>query len=109
MGRTRYRDLLTSATQITSLHASSARLSQQLKQVSQKSVSEVAIETSSVASDDDLGLLPAAAHMKLLLDATEALYVYLGNKEYLAAAYLWLVARVAKESLGRMEEGSVSD
>jgi hypothetical protein len=46
--------------------------------------------------------------MKLLLDATEALYGYMAAKEYLAAAYLWLVARVAKEGLGRMEEGKVS-
>jgi hypothetical protein len=116
MNSTRYRDLLTSATQITALHNSSIRLSRQLRDIADISSNPdtvaITTETSSVTSDTDdvLARLPAAAHMKLLLDAAEALYVYLGNHEYLRAAYLWLVARVTKEGLSRMtdEAGSVS-
>jgi hypothetical protein len=115
MYSTRYRDLLTSATQITALHNSSIRLSRQLRNIADISLNPdtiaITAETSTDVSDTDdiLARLPAAAHMKLLLDATEALYVYLGNHEYLRAAYLWLVARVTKEGLSRMTDdvGSV--
>ena len=107
---------MTSATQITALHNSSIRLSRQLRNIADISSNPdtiaITAEISSDVSDTDdvLARLPAAAHMKLLLDATEALYVYLGNKEYLRAAYLWLVARVTKEGLSRMTDdvGSVS-
>lgn len=51
-------------------------------------------------------LLPAAAHMKLLLDAPEALYAYLGEGQVLRAAWLWLVARVVKEGMTSMGEAS---
>lgn len=55
-------------------------------------------------------MLPVAAHMKLLLDAPEALYGFMGNGEYLKAGYLWLVARVTKEGLSGMGDASeVSD
>ena len=107
---------MTSATQITALHNSSIRLSRQLRNIADISSNPdtiaITAEISSDVSDTDdvLARLPAAAHMKLLLDATEAMYVYLGNKEYLRAAYLWLVARVTKEGLSRMTDdvGSVS-
>lgn len=51
-------------------------------------------------------LLPVAAHMKLLLDAPEALYAYLAEGEVLRAGWLWLVARVVKEGLAGMGEAS---
>jgi hypothetical protein len=74
--RTRYRDLLTSATQITSLRSSSLRLSQNLRSVAQAcSDPSVAVNTEEVESDnegdDTVVMLPVAAHMKLLLDAPE--------------------------------------
>ena len=65
-----------------------------------------------------ISLLPVAAHMKLLIDApegkairlrskstdTSALYSFLAHHEFLQAAFLWLVARVVKESLAAMPE-----
>lgn len=49
-------------------------------------------------------MLPVAAHVKLLLDAPEALYSYLSHHSYLDAAFLWLVARVVKDGLNSMSE-----
>jgi hypothetical protein len=60
------------------------------------------ISTQGSDSQDVMTLLPVAAHMKLLLDAPEALYAYLGEGEVLRAAWLWLVARVVKEGLAGM-------
>ena len=64
-----------------------------------------------------LSMLPVAAHMKVLLDAPEcelqpvlwtvlmpALYSFLAHHAFLKAAFLWLVARVVKESLASMDE-----
>jgi hypothetical protein len=65
-----------------------------------------------------MSLLPVAAHMKLLLDAPEgelphleqgseliiALYSFLAHHAFLKAAFLWLIARVVKESLAGMHE-----
>jgi hypothetical protein len=77
LGSTRYRDLLTSATQITSLHSSSLKLSENLKTLSQACnnpaeasiLMEEAGETSE--AEEVANMLPVAAHMKLLLDAPE--------------------------------------
>jgi hypothetical protein len=41
--------------------------------------------------------LPAAAAVKLLLDAPEAIYRLLSSRAYLQAAFLWLLARTVKE------------
>ncbi|KIR57503.1 hypothetical protein I314_06642 [Cryptococcus bacillisporus CA1873] len=107
----RYRDLLTSATQITSLRSSSLRFSENLKQIVQSCQNpELAVEND--AEDDSVQsqgeefvqMLPAASHMKLLLDAPEALYAYLSHGAYLSAAFLWLIARVVKEGLVNMPE-----
>lgn len=72
---TRYRDLLTSASQITSLHSSSLRLSEGLRTVSAACANPTELAESNpdaVEESEDVGtLLPAAAHMKLLLDAPE--------------------------------------
>ncbi|WVO18684.1 hypothetical protein L204_106404 [Cryptococcus depauperatus] len=106
----RYRDLLTSATQITSLRSSSLRLSQDLKDIV-KLCSNAA--DNSFATDGDhvseksegeevIHMLPAAAHMKLLLDAPEVLYSFLAHHSYLSAAYLFLIARLTKESLSSL-------
>ncbi|KAK8861647.1 hypothetical protein IAR55_002470 [Kwoniella newhampshirensis] len=109
---TRYRDLLTSATQITSLHSSSLRLSESLREIA-KSCSNPSEINISVDGDggsepseveDVVGMLPVAAHMKLLLDAPEALYSYLAHHAYLNAAFLWLITRVVKEGLSSMPE-----
>lgn len=73
---TRYRDLLTSATQITALRESSLRLSTSLQTATTACASPQDIGISSGQSDKSEGeevmsLLPVAAHMKLLLDAPE--------------------------------------
>lgn len=114
--RTRYRDLLTSATQISTLRSASLQLSASLRSIADTCANpdDIALtaETSTQVSDseDVLTILPVAAHMKLLLDAPEALYGYLGEGEVLKAGWLWLVARVVKESLAGMGEvGEVSD
>ncbi|KAK4690039.1 conserved oligomeric Golgi complex subunit 1, partial [Tremellales sp. Uapishka_1] len=108
---TRYRDLLTSAHQITSLHSSSLRLSSSLKTISKTCANP--LDSESVTEDDGDGeseqedvmhQLPVAAHMKLLLDAPEALYSYLAHQSYLNAAFLWLLTRVVKEGLVAMPE-----
>lgn len=51
-------------------------------------------------------MLPVAAHMKLLIDTPEALYSYLSHHDYLSAAFLWLVARVVKDSLSEMPDSA---
>lgn len=56
--------------------------------------------------EDVATMLPVAAHMKLLIDTPEALYSYLSHHDYLSAAFLWLVARVAKDSLADMPESA---
>ncbi|KAL1411795.1 hypothetical protein Q8F55_002762 [Vanrija albida] len=104
---TRYRDLLTSASQITSLHSSSLRLSSSLKTVAAACANPTELPPTDGASadkdegeDEDVGsMLPVAAHLKLLLDAPEALYSYLAHHSYLNAAFLWLLSRVVKEGL----------
>ncbi|OWZ69331.1 hypothetical protein AYX14_05282 [Cryptococcus neoformans] len=107
----RYRDLLTSATQITSLRSSSLRLSENLKQIVQscqnpEPAAENDEENASVQSQGEefVQMLPVASHMKLLLDAPEALYAYLSHGTYLNSAFLWLIARVVKEGLANMPE-----
>lgn len=104
---TRYRDLLTSASQITSLHSSSLRLSSGLRTVSAACANptEMADTSSETMDTEDVNaMLPVAAHMKFLLDAPEALYAYLAHHAYLNAAFLWLVARVVKEGMSAMPE-----
>ncbi|WWC88089.1 uncharacterized protein L201_002993 [Kwoniella dendrophila CBS 6074] len=110
---TRYRDLLTSATQIQSLHSSSLRLSDSLREIARScnnpdiniNIDGEGSENGNENEDDDLlNMLPTAAHMKLLLDAPEALYSYLAHHQYLNAAFLWLITRVVKESLSAMPE-----
>ncbi|WVW80227.1 hypothetical protein I302_102205 [Kwoniella bestiolae CBS 10118] len=111
---TRYRDLLTSATQIQSLHSSSLRLSDSLREIARSCINpdvNIVLEGDNLEEDgtaneeDDLiNMLPTAAHMKLLLDAPEALYSYLAHHNYLNAAFLWLITRVVKESLNSMPE-----
>jgi hypothetical protein len=72
---TRYRDLLTSASQITALHSSSLRLSEGLRTVGAACANPA--ELADAGSDrfeesEYVGKqLPVAAHMKLLLDAPE--------------------------------------
>ncbi|WWC60390.1 uncharacterized protein I303_102962 [Kwoniella dejecticola CBS 10117] len=107
----RYRDLLTSATQIQSLHSSSLRLSDSLREIARScSNPDINITLDGDGSqdgndnDDLMEMLPTAAHMKLLLDAPEALYSYLSHQSYLNAAFLWLITRVVKESLTSMPE-----
>ncbi|WWC68540.1 uncharacterized protein I206_102469 [Kwoniella pini CBS 10737] len=110
---TRYRDLLTSATQIQSLHSSSLRLSDSLREIARScSNPDINITLDGEGSqdgddhqqDDLMDMLPTAAHMKLLLDAPEALYSYLAQQSYLNAAFLWLITRVVKESLSSMPD-----
>ncbi|KAL7424679.1 hypothetical protein Q5752_000363 [Cryptotrichosporon argae] len=109
---TRYRDLLTSASQITSLHSSSLHLSDSLKAVAQACATPADVPSSGTSAGDKqpgeaddvdtLSRLPVAAHMKLLLDTPETLYAFLSHHAYLSAAFLWLVARVVKEGLTSM-------
>ncbi|WVQ93491.1 hypothetical protein IAU59_000565 [Kwoniella sp. CBS 9459] len=105
---TRYRDLLTSATQITSLHSSSLRLSDSLREIARScSNPDINITLDGEGSDageeeDVVNMLPVAAHMKLLLDAPEALYSFLAHHAFLNAAFLWLITRVVKEGLSNM-------
>lgn len=75
---TRYRDLLTSTSQITALRESSLRLSDGLKTVVQACSSSTDLNASgsdkadeSPETEDIMNLLPVAAHVKLLLDAPE--------------------------------------
>ncbi|WWD16437.1 hypothetical protein CI109_100863 [Kwoniella shandongensis] len=111
---TRYRDLLTSATQITSLHSSSLRLSDSLREIAKSCTNPTDINinvdgdagSEPSETEDVVNLLPVAAHMKLLLDAPEALYSYLAHHAYLNAAFLWLITRVVKEGLSSMPEES---
>ncbi|WVF65857.1 hypothetical protein IAT40_000594 [Kwoniella sp. CBS 6097] len=105
---TRYRDLLTSATQITSLHSSSLRLSDSLREIARScSNPDINItldgEGSEAGEEEDVvNMLPVAAHMKLLLDAPEALYSFLAHHAFLNAAFLWLITRVVKDGLSNM-------
>ena len=76
--RTRYRDLLTSATEITSLRSSSLHLSSSLRSVVQacNDHSDLSMITANDSADhsdaeDVMSMLPVATHMKLLLDAPE--------------------------------------
>jgi hypothetical protein len=118
---TRYRDLLTSATQITALRESSLKLSNSLQSAAQACMGPQEIGVTAAPSEKSdgeevLSLLPVAAQMKLLLDAPEsesaeegvwliaALYSLLSHHEFLKAAFLWLVARLAKESLSGMPQ-----
>lgn len=106
---TRYRDLLTSASQITSLYNSSLRLSSGLRTVAVACANptEMADTSSETADGEDVNtMLPVAAHMKFLLDAPEALYAYLARHAFLNAAFLWLVARVVKEGMAAMPEAA---
>lgn len=50
--------------------------------------------------------LPAAAAVKLLLDAPEAIYRLLSSRAYLQAAFLWLLARTVKEYMLSPQDGS---
>lgn len=99
----RYRDLLTSASQITSLHSSSLRLSSGLKAVG-AACANPAVEVPEVEDEGVSELLPVAAHVKLLLDAPEALYSHLAHHAFLKAAMLWLLARVVKDGLNEMPD-----
>ncbi|ODO04509.1 hypothetical protein I350_05113 [Cryptococcus amylolentus CBS 6273] len=112
---TRYRDLLTSASQITTLRSSSLRLSDNLKKVVSGCTDPTGLGDGAHrdGTDDDAAsntsegeevvhMLPAAAHMKLLLDAPEALYALLGSKNFLQASFLWLISRSTKESLSSL-------
>ncbi|RXK41345.1 hypothetical protein M231_01250 [Tremella mesenterica] len=107
---TRYRDLLTSASQITTLHSSSLRLSESLKTVAHacSNPTDLTVTTEEDEGKDQVeeisNVLPVAAHMKLLLDTPEALYGHLARHHFLHAALLWLVARVVKESLSAMPQ-----
>lgn len=100
---TRYRDLLTSASQITTLHSSSLRLSSSLKEVG-AACANPAVDVPEVEGEGVSELLPVAAHVKLLLDAPEALYSHLAHHAFLNAAMLWLLARVVKDGLNDMPE-----
>lgn len=115
---------MTSASQITSLHSSSLRLSSSLKTVAAACANPTELPPTDGASadkdeaeDEDVGsMLPVAAHLKLLLDAPEggfhhrlvanppALYSYLAHHSYLNAAFLWLLSRVVKEGLTAMPD-----
>ncbi|TXT07513.1 hypothetical protein VHUM_03233 [Vanrija humicola] len=99
---TRYRDLLTSASQMTALHSSSLRLSSSLKTVAAACANPTELPAPDGTSVDNM--LPVAAHLKLLLDAPEALYSYLAHHSYLNAAFLWLLSRVVKEGLTAMPD-----
>lgn len=74
-GSARYRDLLTSASQITQLRSSSLKLSGSLRQVAAScSMADTAVTAEGSVdgdADDAVSMLPVAAHMKLLLDAPE--------------------------------------
>jgi hypothetical protein len=100
---TRYRDLLTSASQITALHSSSLRLSSSLKAVG-AACANPNVEVPEVEGEGVSEVLPTAAHVKLLLDAPEALYSHLAHHAFLNAAMLWLLARVVKDGLNEMPE-----
>ncbi|BEJ01631.1 hypothetical protein CcaverHIS631_0603130 [Cutaneotrichosporon cavernicola] len=100
---TRYRDLLTSASQITALHSSSLRLSSSLKAVG-TACANPAVEVPEVEGEGVSELLPVAAHVKLLLDTPEALYSLLAHHAFLNAAMLWLLARIVKDGLNDMPE-----
>ncbi|KAG7575305.1 hypothetical protein FFLO_00469 [Filobasidium floriforme] len=98
----RYRDLLLSTSQISQLRDSSLRLSTTLKHIESLCASPKTIGTNGngqVDVSDVKNQLPTAASVKLLLDVPEALYSYLAGKQFLEAAYLWLLTRVVKEEL----------
>lgn len=53
--------------------------------------------------------LPAAAAVKFLIDAPEAMYRFLSARAYLQAAFLWLLARTVKEYMLSSSEDSVEE
>lgn len=53
--------------------------------------------------------LPAAAAVKFLIDAPEAMYRFLSARAYLQAAFLWLLSRTVKEYMLSSSEDSVEE
>lgn len=53
--------------------------------------------------------LPAAAAVKFLIDAPEAMYRFLSARAYLQAAFLWLLARTVKEYMLSSPEDSAEE
>lgn len=53
--------------------------------------------------------LPAAAAVKFLVDAPEAMYRFLSARAYLQAAFLWLLARTVKEYMLSSQEDSAEE
>lgn len=60
---------------------------------------------SDVSADEQLHALQClAAHVKLLIDASEHLWRFLERRRYLHAAWLFLLCRVVHRSLVRADE-----
>lgn len=109
----RYRDLLQASTSIIDMAASSQKVVDTLQEMrqtcSEQNISKVPV-VSRTATETDVQLKTLqslAAHMKLLLDCPEQFWKLLESKQYLDAAWLFLVARVVHHSLVSEEEEGV--
>ncbi|CED83886.1 Low density lipoprotein B-like protein [Phaffia rhodozyma] len=123
----RYRDLLSSSAALSTLFASSSRLSDSLKVM--KAVTSSAGEggvasisgsignlrggsVKSDAGDDAIAedldtLLPLASQTKLLLDAPEILWRLLERKQFLHAAWLFSLGRIVHQEVGEISDTSI--
>ncbi|THH11615.1 hypothetical protein EW145_g545 [Phellinidium pouzarii] len=100
----RYRDLLQASTSIISMSQSSKRVFDSVinmkRTVTMDHPQDTVNGLSSRIEDDQLQVLQClAAHLKLLLDASEHLWRLLERKRYLHAAWLFLLSRVVYRSL----------
>ncbi|KLO20641.1 hypothetical protein SCHPADRAFT_897903 [Schizopora paradoxa] len=107
----RYRDLLQASTSIIEISQLSKNVHQLVSQMetttSLQVQSKVVNGTSakSANNDDQLHALQCiAAHVKLLIDASEHLWRFLERRRYLHAAWLFLLCRVVHRSLVRADE-----
>ncbi|KAG5650993.1 hypothetical protein H0H81_010293 [Sphagnurus paluster] len=106
----RYRDLLQASTSIIAIASSSKRVVQTLEEtrdivLSQEEPPMPRRQTRDHGNDAHLHTLQLlSAHMKLLLDAPEHLWRLIERKQYLSAAWLFLLARVVHRALVRDDE-----
>ncbi|EPQ60419.1 hypothetical protein GLOTRDRAFT_31166 [Gloeophyllum trabeum ATCC 11539] len=95
----RYRDLLQASTSIISLSASARHVVDALEDMKAAIPSREQI-SSPLESDAQLQSLQSlSTHIKLLLDAPEHIWRLLERKQYLKAAWLFLLARVVHRAL----------
>ncbi|KAI5114816.1 hypothetical protein M0805_003229, partial [Coniferiporia weirii] len=112
----RYRDLLQASTSIISMSQASRRVLDNVDNMKRTVMmdqprAEVnGVNGSNNNEDSQLQMLQClAAHLKLLLDASEHLWRLLERKRYLHAAWLFLLSRVVYRSLIKENPGDGQD